>query len=1399
MSVTRHHAEWLSLLEVSGPFLSMPVLLKVFPQGLDAHDPEISRALRLAYEEWDDNQTGKRPNPAVHNQFTRFVLADVLKFPEETIREGQAIPQTLKIYVPEQGETLRPDLAVYGPGEDAKPRLLIQLYPYGSDLEKPLPSKHWKATPATRMMELLHGLDCRLGLITNGERWMLVDAPRGESTGFASWYASLWLEEQITLRSFRSLLSAYRFFAVPAEQTLDALLTESAVNQQEVTEQLGYQVRQAVEVLVESIDRADQDSGRKLTEGINERIIYEAALAVMMRLVFLMCAEERKLLLLGDPIYDQNYAISTLQVQLREAADQHGEEILEHRFDAWPRLLATFRAVHAGMQHDRMLLPAYGGHLFDPDRYPFLEGRKSGSSWTTTPASPLPINNRTVLHALEALQFLQVKVNGGGPAERRRLSFRALDVEQIGYVYEGLLDHTAKRASEPTLGLRGTRDKEPEIPLAEMERRFREKPDEFYSWLKEETDREESALKNSLTTQVEGHDINRFHAACGNDNALWARVKTFAGLVRDDTFGYPVVILPGSVYVTEGEDRRSTGTQYTPRSLTGPVVQYTLEPLVYVGPAEGEPREKWKLRSAKELLNLKICDMTCGSGAFLVETCRYLADRLLEAWDEAEKQYPDSICITPEGKPSSGSPAELLIPKEPTERLIYARRLIAQQCLYGVDKNMLAVEMAKLSLWLLTVEKDRAFSFLDHAIKCGDSLLGVTRREQVETFNFEPGPADLKQMSIWQKTSKVLFDRALLFRKQLEASPVMTVEDIQKKEELLRQAEEATSLVRLLCDLLTGAAIATATGKPPKEGDAFDEKRTVLWKVLMESYGHDENVEKWRDALVSMSKIAEELLNEGGQFASSLRRPFHWPIEFPEALAEKGGFDAIVGNPPFIGGQKITGVLGTDYRNYLLSFVARGKRGSADLCAYFFLRAWGLLRTGGGMALLATNTIAQGDTVQVGLEQLLQMGALLTRATSSRKWPGQASLEIAEVWLRGGTWKGQIVLDHKIVNRISAQLSAPGEVGGNAHQLRANANTSFQGSNVLGLGFRLAPPVAQQLISHDPRNADVILPYLNGENLNRQHDQSPTESVICFRDWPLNRLAKGKWFDLDSTEQKRMLRTGEVTADYPKQVAADYPDCLAIVIRNVKPERDRLASGDATARDRARRWWQFARPTMQLYEAIAKMERVLVTSRVSAYHFFHFVQRGIIFADRLVVLALDSYSSFAFVSCSLHDIWAHRPGSTTHETRNTYFPETAFESYPFPVHTEDVEILGKRYEERRREVMLERREGLTAIYGQFHDERNDDKDIKELRLLHVEMDYAVTKAFGWTDLQLIHGFYVDKQDSRFTVSEVSRRTIIDRLMKLNHERYAAEVAAGEHEKAKKSSKPSRKKSVPTLF
>src|SRR5262249_23619887 len=404
MSIARHHAEWFSLVEVSGPFLSMPVLLEGFPTGLEAHDPDHHRLLRLAHDEWE-----ARHDRATHNAWIHFVLAKTLDYSPQVLAEGQAIPQTLQAEVAEHHEILRPDLVLKDP-TSGQARLLIQTYSRHQDLTKPVPGLPWKASPDTRMPDLLHATSVRLGLVTNGERWMLVDAPRGETSGYASWYASLWLEEPLTLRAFRSLLGVQRFFGVPDKDTLEGLLARSAANQQEVTDQLGYQVRKAVEVLIQSLERADQDHGRELLRHVKETELYEAALTVMMRLVFLFCAEERELLLLGDDLYDQHYALSTIREQLRATADQFAEAVLDPPHDAWCGLLPAFRVVYGGVWHDNFKLPAYGGRLFDPDRFPLLEGRRPGTSWRDAEATPLPVNNRTVLHLLEALQLLQVKV-----------------------------------------------------------------------------------------------------------------------------------------------------------------------------------------------------------------------------------------------------------------------------------------------------------------------------------------------------------------------------------------------------------------------------------------------------------------------------------------------------------------------------------------------------------------------------------------------------------------------------------------------------------------------------------------------------------------------------------------------------------------------------------------------------------------------------------------------------------------------------------------------------------------------------------------------------------------------------------------------------------------------------
>lgn len=1398
-TIGKHHAEWLQLCEPSGPFLSRSVLVKRLPQGLNKHDPELFRELKLKLDEWEQ-AAGTADDILGHQQWIRFVLGRVLELPAEVITEGQTLPPGLEVRNSATGESFRPEMAIVNPADAAdpsgppartRPRLLLSIYRRDQKLESPVNTGgRWIASPATRMADLLHATGCELGLVTNGEHWMLVHAKVGDPSGFASWYASLWRDEKITLQSFRTLLGVRRFFAVGPEDTLAALLAESRQDQQEVTDQLGYQVRRAVEVIVHAIDRIDKDRKRELLRGVTEPELYEGALTVMMRLVFLFCAEERKLLLLGEPLYDQHYAVSTLAAQLRETADKHGEEVLEFRTDAWCRLLTTFRAVFGGIEHDRLRLMPYGGGLFDPDRFPFLEGRRRepGRTWRNQSANPLPINNRTVLHLLEALQFLQIKM-AGGPAEPRRLSFRALDIEQIGHVYEGLLDHTAKKAGGPVLGLTGTREHEPEIPLATLEAKLAAGKDKLIEFLTEETGRSAKAITKDLDAADSLLADNsatspRLLAACDNDAALLARVRPFAALIRTDDIGYPIVVNTGSFFVTQGQDRSDTGTEYTPRSLTEPVVQHTLDPLVFTGPAEGLPREQWVLRSSREILALKVCDMACGSGAFLVQAARYLSERLVESWEAIEAANPGKVIVTPEGDLSKGDPGERPLPRGREERLAVALRVIAQRCLFGVDLNPLACEMAKLSLWLLTVAKDKPFTFLDHAVRCGDSLLGLHDIEQVKRFTLDP--ASEQQFTFSTLPLTELLQTASTARSQLESIDSSTIGHIAAQGRLLQEAENRTVRLKLAADLLIAGELA------PEEDDASREDLRNHAATQAGQFVVSEDLTAFRDA---------------ARAALKGKRPFHWCLEFPEVFNHAGGtsgFAAIIGNPPFKGGQKLTGIFGDEYREYLVKHLGRGQRGSADLVAYFFLRMASLLRAGGHFGLIATNTIAQGDTREVGLDQLVSESpphpdrVVLTRAVPSRPWPGGASLEVAHVYgrsIRGQSlaeaWRGPFHIDDAVAPGITSFLTPPGRVVGKPHRLKANEGKSFQGSIVLGMGFVMTPEEARGLIARNPKNAEVLMPYLNGEDLNSRPDQSPSRWVINFRDWPLKREAltlpggaKASWTLADEKQRKAWLRTGIVPQDYTDPVAADFPDCLRIVEEKVKPER--MKQDDEGGQ---RLWWRYLRPRAELYETIAGLKYALAAVQTSKYVSLTFSPIDIVFSHLLIVMAIDDFGRFAVLTSSMHTDWIVDYCSSL-ETRLRYIPTDGFETFPFPPIGNEVEECGKTfYEARLGEIR--RVGGLTDLYNQLHDRDDATDPARRLRELQSALDRAVVAAYGWDDLidKLQHGFYPTKQGERFTIHPDARAEILARLLALNHQRYAEEVAAGLHAPANGKPKP----------
>lgn len=1306
---SKHHAEWLSLLEISGPFLSMPVLTNAFPQGLEELPDGLARSLRADYAFWQE----KAQDPAVHTAWIRLVLESLLGYEGETVVTGQAISAGWKAEFPEHEETLRPDMMLVEPGSRA-PHLLIQVFPPSQNLEKAVQGSRWQASVSTRMMELLHATEVKLGLVTNGEQWMLVHAPRGETTGFATWYAGLWFDERITLQAFQSLLGVRRFFGVAEEQTLERLLASSANDQQEITDQLGLQVRHAVEILIQKIDEADQTSGGALLTGIGVEpenvptLLYETSLTVMMRLVFLLSAEERKLLPLDDSLYAENYAVSTLRAQLRELADQQGEEVLERRFDAWSRLLAIFRAVHGGIRHERLSLPPYGGSLFDPQKYPFLEGRTTNDERQRTKAVPLPVDNRTVLHLLESLQILQVD------GEARRLSFRALDVEQIGHVYEGLLDHRAVRASEPMLGLRGAKRLEPEIRLSELEQVAGRKESDLIAWLKNATGRSDSALKNALASDIlikESDFASRLRSKCA-DEALFGRLAPFAGLLRLDDFGFPVVILAGSVYVTSGTTRRATGTHYTPRSLTEPVVQHTLEPLVYVGPAEGLPREQWTLKSPADLLDLKICDMAMGSGGFLVQVVRYMAERLVESMqnDEFRMQKPEPN--------SSFFMLNSALTAEDT--LNYARRLVAERCIYGVDKNPLAVEIAKLSLWLVTLAKDFPFTFVDHALKCGDSLVGASADD------FERWAHVIRDstMLLWKDEILGNLHTARQKRKELEGFVVRDVQDAARKTELLREAESATERVRRGADLMTGARLLRLKAQ---------ELESLLDRLAM-NYGAGElfgeiDPAKHYDAARALQAAQKE-------------RVFHWEFAFPEVFATegRGGFSAFVGNPPFLGGKRIGTILGQNYQEAIKGFYEFSK-GAADICTYFFRKAYELLISNGVYGFIATNTIAQGDTKEVGLDYLVRHHAQIYKAFSSFDWPGQAGVYVSIIWIRKGIWNGIMVLDNNPADGISSSLVAETE-SIETFALAENKGFITEGIKIYGNGFVLETSEYENLLKSNPKYEIAIQPYLTGDDFVNHPSQKASRYAINFRNWE-------------------------------REKCEEFIDLFRIVVERVKPYRDGL-SGQL----HETRFWLYWDKRDGFFKSISQKVKILVCSGTTKYVAVGFVPLNQVISQKVKIFAFDDYANFSILQSTFHDYWARRKSSTLGETLS-YSNSDSFATFPFPRDLSGLEKIGERYHETRRQIMLARQEGLTKTYNRFHNPEEQSADIVELRRLHIDMDSAVAAAYGWEELELGHDFHETAQGIRFTISESARREVLSRLLALNHERHEEEMKNAE--------------------
>ena len=949
------HRAWIGYVQPTGLVVAPAVLVR---HGIGADSNVAAKQVRLSEY---------LPADAATVSDIPAFLQDMLGWEADDIVPA---PDNLTVALPELGTTLRPTYCVKAgaPADDSQPwQMLIDVEPLTTDLDEPIKdARAWAATPQARFERLLRATSVPVGLLTNGAEFRLVYTPRGEASGHATFRLSEMRQNtgRPILSAFLMLLRAERMFGDP-DSRLTRLLEESRRYQTEVSEKLATQVLEGLYELLRGLHAADVRTGSTLLADsvrADPDQVYSGLLTVMMRLVFVLYAEDRGLFP-DHEVWSRSYSLAGLQTRLRDDAALH-PDTMDDRYGAWAQLLALFRIVHGGISHgERLKLVARRGGLFDPDRFPFLEGRAAMSD----PPAPARVPDGTIWRILQKLMVL----------DGERLSYRTLDVEQIGSVYETMMGFTVQLTTGHSIAIRSSK-RGGAASVIDLDRLLT-----LAAGARAEAVAEQAENKPGTATAAALRAADSVPAL----EAALARMQDRAATPRPVPSGTPVL--------QPTPARRRSGSHYTPRSLTEPIVRTALQPILARLGNNPEP---------DAFLDLKVLDPAMGSGAFLVEACRQLADALVAVWSRRE--------ATPEMPPDE-------------DPLIHARRLVAQRCLYGVDRNPMAVDIAHLSLWLTTLAKEHEFTFLDHALRTGDALIGLDL-ECIAALHWNGGAeAPLAASLIRPKIARAEAERARI----RSALDWMGEADLRP---LLNSADSELREVRRIGDAVIGAFFSANNGAARLEAAG----------ALADAY----------------ASVGETWLRKLGEFAAlpgeldPPLRPFHWQVEFPEVFdRENPGFDVVVGNPPFAGKNNIAESNPSGYVDWLKTLHS-GAHGNADLVAHFFRRAFGLLRHGGSFGLIATNTIRQGDTRESALRPILAAGGTIFAARRRLQWPGLAAVVVCVVHVQKGITSRIAILDGKPVRRISAFL-VEGQLDATPSPLRANADIAFVGSYLLGMGF----------------------------------------------------------------------------------------------------------------------------------------------------------------------------------------------------------------------------------------------------------------------------------------------------------------------------------------------------------
>lgn len=1159
------------------------------------------------------------------------------------------------------------------PARDALP---VHIMGWRDSLDKKREDSGPRMSPHALVQEYLNLTEHLYAIVTNGQQLRLLrDSSRLIKLSFLEFDLRRIFEEEL----FPDFALLYRLLHVSrmplkqdaaAESIIERYHQDSLDSGSRIRSGLSRAVEDSIKALANGFLNHPQNQVLKdaITAGdVNATDFYKWQLRLIYRLLFLMVTEERDLIFPKNSdrtqrdIYYRYYSLNRLRKlsEKRHFADKNFQ-------DAWSALKSNFRLFEDGPAGSKLGIAPLAGDLFGYEAIGLL--------------NECQLDNQTLLECFRNLSTFEHP----DTRQRIRVNYGALNVEEFGSVYEGLLEY------------------------------------------------------DPLITP--------------NNHRL--------------EFSF-----------VQGEGRASSGSHYTPDELVQPLIQHSLDYLIeeklnQARHSSPPSHPSYQQAAEKALLSLRVCDVACGSGHILLNAARRIATEL-------------AIVRTGEDQPSPLAFRE-------------AVRDVIRHCIYGVDLNPLAVELCKVALWLEAHVPGESLNFLDHHIKCGNAIVGLAHEAELqrgipeEAFNRLPDDdkdiaSEFRKRNQAEKkeTGQQKLDLTQTIRQELQpvsreyaqlaALPDHSPTDYEHKKAQFEGMSQRKDIWRLR----TLANLQVAQFFIPKT----PENKPFLCTE-----------EEYRDYLTAKRHPQNQAVARANALAVQ-KHWFHWFIEFPD-IFERGGFDCILGNPPFLGGTIIPTKLGKRFLEWLHFYFAPAS-GRCDLVSFFFRRIFVAIRPSGFFGLIATNTLAQGDTREGGLDIIVAQQGNIVFAVKSTPWPGKAAVQVSLVAVIKGNWPNGRTLNGKPTQDISPYLDDHAPVG-NPQRLRINQDIGHKGTDLYGAGFILSTTEAKALLDADTKNKEVIFPFLTGDDINSRPDQSPSRWVINFWDWP---------------EEK----------------AREFTACFHIVEDRVKDER-LSKSAEVTQAP----WWQFWRQRKDLYRSVAKLPRVLLINRHSKVTAFCFQSTGVIFSDATVVFTLHSYSHFAVFSSAFHEQWAWKYGSTMGSGTLRYTPSDVFETFPFPASLKssvesELEQIGERYHEHRRELMLKLQLGLTKTYNLFHDRElsvelvaKESKqpvpvaesalaDLRQLRALHVQMDQAVLAAYGWHQpsdagpaLALRHDFYEvdylpENDRVRYTIHPDARKEILKRLLQLNHKLYAEEEAKVLHKKKTgKKAEKSGDQNQPTL-